>query len=149
MPDNHKNFAYSTVLTAPSPASSGLSLVVQSSDGAKFPAVPFNASVWPSGVQPTTVNAEIVRVTNIATDTFTIVRAQESTSARSVVAGDQIAATITTKSLTDIETFALALAVSGQDLLVPANTSLYVADDFEIGSGLELELGAGATMEIG
>jgi hypothetical protein len=103
MADKHANFAYSTVLTAPSPASSGTSLVVQSGDGAKFPTPPFNATVWPVNTQPTTSNAEIVRVTAISTDTFTITRAQEDTTARSIVVGDQIAATITAKTLTDVE----------------------------------------------
>ncbi len=101
--DSHSNFAYSTVLTAPSPASSGTSLVVQAGDGTKFPTAPFNATVWPSGSQPTTTNAEIVRVTNISTDTFTITRAQESSSARTILVGDQIAATITAKTITDVE----------------------------------------------
>lgn len=89
--------------TAPSPASSGTSLVVASSDGTLFPAVPFNATVWPAGQPPTAANAEIVRVTGRATDTFTITRATESSSARAIVVGDQIAATITAKTLTDIE----------------------------------------------
>lgn len=104
--DAHKNFAYSTVATAPSPASSGTSLVVQTGDGAKFPTAPFNATVWPSGSQPLSSNAEIVRVTAIATDTLTLTRAQESTSARSIIVGDQIAATITAKTITDIESAA-------------------------------------------
>lgn len=103
MPDAHKNFSYSTVATAPSPAASGTSLVVASGDGAKFPAVPFNATIWPSSGRPLTTNAEIVRVTNIATDTFTIVRTQESTSARTVIVGDQIAATMTAKVFEDSE----------------------------------------------
>lgn len=103
MADSHKNFAYSTVLTAPTPAASGTSLVVQSGDGAKFPTVQFNATVWPAGVQPTAANAEIVRVTTIATDTFTIQRTQEGTAARTIVAGDQIAASVTAKTFTDIE----------------------------------------------
>ncbi len=103
MADSHKNFAYSTIATAPSPAASGTSLVVASGDGTKFPSVPFNATIWPSGSAPTAANAEIVRVTNISTDTFTITRTQESTSARTVIVGDQIAAAITAKTLTDIE----------------------------------------------
>lgn len=103
MPDAHKNFAISTVATAPSPAASGTSLVVSSGTGTLFPAVPFNATVWPAGAQPLSTNAEIVRVTNISTDTFTITRTQEGTSARTIVVGDQIAATITAKTLTDIE----------------------------------------------
>lgn len=104
--DAHKNFAYSTVATAPSPATSGTTLIVQAGDGTHFPAAPFNATVWPAGSQPTVSNAEIVRVTNISTDTFTITRTQESTSARAITAGDQIAATITAKTLTDVETAA-------------------------------------------
>lgn len=101
--DAHKNFAYSTVPTAPSPPASGTSLVVQAGDGAKFPTPPFNATVWPAGVEPLSGNAEIVRVTAIATDTFTIVRTQEGSSARSIAGGDQIAANITVKTLTDAE----------------------------------------------
>lgn len=92
-----KNFAYSTVLTAPSPATSGTSLVVQSGDGANFPTDAFQATIWPAGAQPTVGNAEIVTVSSISTDTFTIVRGQESSSARTVVIGDQIAATLTAK----------------------------------------------------
>jgi|GEM_PF-2318037 len=103
MADAHKNFAYSTILTAPSPAASGTSLVVQSGNGTLFPTVPFNATIWPSGTQPTAANAEIVRVTDIATDTFTITRTQESTAARTIVVGDQIAASVTAKTFTDIE----------------------------------------------
>jgi hypothetical protein len=104
VPDLHSNFAYSTVLTAPSPASSGTSLTVQSGNGALFPTPPFNAAVWPTGVIPVASNAEIVRVTNISGDTFTITRNQESSNNRSIIVGDQIAATITKKSFTDIET---------------------------------------------
>lgn len=103
MTDSHKNFAYSLVATAPSPASSGTSLVVTAAGGALFPAVPFNATVWPAGVQPTAANAEIVRVTARTSDTLTITRAQEGSSARTIVVGDQIAATITTKVITDAE----------------------------------------------
>lgn len=101
--DAHKNFAYSTVATAPSPATSGTSLVVASGEGTRFPAVPFNAVVWPLGQLPTPANAEVVRVTNISTDTFTITRATESSVARSVIIGDQIAAAVTAKGLKDVE----------------------------------------------
>lgn len=107
--DAHANFAISTVATAPSPASSGTSLVVQAGDGAKFPAAPFNCTVWPAGAQATQANAEIVRVTAISTDTFTITRAQESSSARSIVVGDQIALTITAKDLADLESLLYGL----------------------------------------
>lgn len=101
--DAHKNLAYSTIATAPSPASSDTSLVVQTGDGALFPAVPFNVTIWPIGINPKSTNAEIARVTAISTDTFTITRTQEGTSARAILVGDQIANTITNKVLTDIE----------------------------------------------
>jgi hypothetical protein len=105
---NRKNFAYTTVGTAPSPASSGTSLVV--ADGTVFPAVPFNATIWPTSTQPLSSNAEIVTVTNIATNTLTITRAQEGTSARTVVAGDQIAQTVTNAMLDEMLTQPQVLA---------------------------------------
>jgi hypothetical protein len=108
--DAHKNFAYSQVATAPITALAGTSLVVATGDGAKFPAVPFNATVWQLNTLPTVTTAEIVRVTGIAGDTLTIVRAQESSNARTIVVGDQIAATITAKTLTDIETSTLPIS---------------------------------------
>lgn len=101
--DQHKNFAYSTVATAPSPATSGTSLVVASGEGTRFPTPPFNATIWSTATQPLPTNAEIVRVTARSTDTLTIQRAQESTTARTIVAGDQIAASITAQTLADVE----------------------------------------------
>lgn len=104
MVDAHANFAVSTVAVAPSPSSSGTSLTVATGDGAKFPAAPFNATVWPLNTNPTTANAEIVRVTAVAGDVLTITRAAEAPSfAQPVTVGYGIAATITAKTLTDIE----------------------------------------------
>src|SRR5262245_38877759 len=103
--DQHQNLAYSTVATAPSPALSGTSLVITAGHGVRFPTpgAGFNVTIWPAGAIPTPANAEIARVTARSTDTFTIVRAQEGTSARAVQVGDQIALTVTAKLLTDIE----------------------------------------------
>jgi len=92
--DQIKNFSYSLVATPPSPATSGTSLVVTAGQGALFPTAPFDATIWPAGVQPLTTNAEIVRVTAVSTDTFTITRAQYGTTAQSITAGYQIAQTI-------------------------------------------------------
>ena len=119
MADAHKNFAYSTVrgtnegdTTNPG---TGTTLTVQKGHGSKFPPVPFNATVWGTGTQPTLTGvagttAEIVRVTNIQDDTFTIIRADGETGEpnntstnRSIVVGDQIAAAITAKTLVDAE----------------------------------------------
>jgi hypothetical protein len=92
----YKNFAYSRIATAPSPATTGTSLVITGGDGLLFPATfPFNAVIWPVDELPLSTNAEIVRVTNISTDTFTIERQKEGTSARTVIIGDRISATIT------------------------------------------------------
>lgn len=102
--DNHPIFGYALVATAPSPATSGTSLVVTAGFGALLGTPPLNMTIWPTGANPITSNAEIVRVTNISTDTLTIVRAQEGSSARTILVGDQIAATMTPKTFTDIET---------------------------------------------
>ena len=103
--DAHANFAYSTLTNAPGTA--GTTFSVQTGDGAKFPTPPFNATVWPAGVQPTGAaggNAEIIRVTSIATDDLTATRTQEGSTNRDITpAGYQIAATITVKTLTDAE----------------------------------------------
>lgn len=107
MADAHRNFAYSTVKGTnqgdTSNPGTGTTLTVQNGDGLKFPPVPFNATVWPTATQPLSTNAEVIRVTDIDGDTMTIVRQQESSSSRSVIVGDQIAATITNKTLTDAE----------------------------------------------
>lgn len=116
--DNHSNFGISTVATAPSPATSGTSMTIATGDVAlKFPAsAQYNLEVWPAGQSPTVANTEIVRVTAISTDTFTITRAQESTSARTIIVGDQVQLGDTKKIFTDIETAILnnqALAYMG------------------------------------
>lgn len=116
--DNHTNLAYALVATAPSPAISGTSLVVTAGFGATLGTPPFNMVVWATGVAPTTSNAEIVRVTNISTDTLTITRSQESTSARTILVGDQIAVSMTAKTFTDIEKY-LTGTTSGASLLAP------------------------------
>lgn len=103
MADAHKNFAESLVSTVPSPATTGTSLVVTTGEGSLFPTPPFNATIWPAGEQPTSNNAEIVRVTAISTDTFTIDREQEGTRARKILVGDQIVAAITAQSIVDFE----------------------------------------------
>ncbi len=117
--DAHKNLSVSAVATAPSPATSGTSLVVTAGHGSRFPAVPFNATIWPNNALPDPSNSEIVRVTGISTDTLTITRAQESTTARTVVVGDLIAATVTAKALTDVE----SAITSGAAVLVASSTA--------------------------
>lgn len=89
-----KDFAVSLVATAPSPATTGTSLVVTTGEGALFPAPAtagaFRAYIWAAGSAPTQATAEEVEVTAISTDTFTIVRAKNGVT-RTVVVGDYIA----------------------------------------------------------
>ena len=92
--DALKNFAYSLVATAPSPATSGTSLTVTTGQGSLFPAAPFDLTCLPPGVQPISTNAEIVRVTVVTGDVLTITRAQYGTTAQSIAVGWQVAQTV-------------------------------------------------------
>jgi hypothetical protein len=123
--DSHANFAQSSVSIPPSPGISGTTLTVLPTDGSKFPAAPFNATLWPNGSIPNDDTSEIVRVTNVAGDVFTIVRAQEGTSAQSIDTTYAIAATATVKTLTDIESQVTTLnnAVNFFGLYTPALTA--------------------------
>ena len=98
-----KNFTITTVATAPSPATSGTSLVVAAGTGSLF-ALNEPAIIFPVNDQPLVANAEIVMVTNVSTDTLTITRTQEGTSARTIVAGDIIIQGITAKDWNDLIT---------------------------------------------
>jgi len=134
--DALKNFAYSLVATAPSPATSGTSLVVTAGQGSYFPATPFDATIWPAGVQPTNLNAEIVRVTAVSTDTFTITRAQYGTTAQSITAGYQIAQAV------DANLLNLLAPLSGATF-----TGEVVAPDFKV-TGLTGSLPAGISVNV-
>lgn len=105
--DNKANFVYSTVLTAPSPATTGTSLTIQSADADNFPdpsTYNYNLVVFPIATQPTVANAEVVRVTAKSSNVLTITREQEGTSARTILTGDQVMLAPTAKTITDIET---------------------------------------------
>jgi hypothetical protein len=105
------NFAKVTLSTGY--ASGATSVVLSGGDGTRLPAVPFNA-VWFNASDYSDPSddpeVEVVRVTNIVTDTLTITRAQEGTSAvNHNTAGKtyQMVAGPTAKLITDINaTFA-------------------------------------------
>lgn len=126
------NGAYSTVATAPSPASSGTSLVVAAGTGSRFFAG--KATVWPANTVPTAANLEVVTITNVATDTLTITRLTEGSSARSIVAGDQIAQGITagmwdglSATYAPIVEAVNTVATSGATQTIPAVTTQSVS----------------------
>ena len=145
MAQAHKNFAYSLVATQPSPQTTGTSLVVTAGQGALFPAVPFNVTIWPASTQPISTNAEIVTVTAVSTDTFTITRQMEGTSARTIGIGDQIACTITAGTLNDVEQ-ELAPA---KNIVVQPGFSSYKVQYSEVPVGYSSEVGLGAYSEVG
>lgn len=101
--DSHSNFGGSLVVTAPAPPLTGLSLTVTAGTGTRFPAAPFNCTICPGGVSADATNAEIVQVTLVVGDTFTIVRAQEGTAAIAIAAGYQVLNVPSVKVFTDIE----------------------------------------------
>jgi hypothetical protein len=92
-----KNLAVTSVATAPSPETSGTTLVVTAGHGARFPDPAADGSfplvIWPAGADPG--NAEIALCTARSSDTFTITRAQEGSTARTVVIGDQVMLAVT------------------------------------------------------
>ncbi len=141
MADAHPLFAYSTVATAPSPATSGTSLVVASGHGTRFGSTfPCNATVYQAGATAEQIasGGEIVRITARSTDTLTITRAQEGTSARTILVGDQIAVTVTPKSFTDLEA-----EVATAQTLVAVQAAQIAArqranQGYWVGSGLDL-----------
>jgi hypothetical protein len=127
--DAHGNFCYSTVATAPSPATSGTSLVVA---GGTWPATPFNATVHAAGATEAQIasGAEIIRVTGNASGTFTIARASEGpNSARSILVGDVIKAGATAKTLTDIEVADAAAATASLRTLGTGATQAAAGND--------------------
>jgi hypothetical protein len=104
MLDAVKNFSGSVVVTAPSPATTGLTVTVTTGDAStKFPAVPFDAVIFPASTAPTITNAEIVTCTSVTGDTFTITRQSQSSAVRTIAAGDQFVAAISAKTITDLD----------------------------------------------
>lgn len=85
-----KDYATALIETAPTPATSGTTLIVQAGHGLRFGVTPFFATAHPADQFPTLDNAEKVEVTDITDDTLTIVRAQGDTSAQPIAHGWRI-----------------------------------------------------------
>lgn len=118
--DSIKNFSLS-FLTAGISAEA-VSLIIRSGDTGKFPDVPFNALIWKSAIYAEPQddpNMEIVRVTSKDSNTFTITRAQEDTTAHVHETNDRIEITITTKTVQDIRDGKTELS----KILTPENLS--------------------------
>lgn len=101
--DNYKNLALAQIATPPSPATTGTTMTFVAGQGAYLPTPPFNVTIFNGASFPTPANAEIARITAMSGDSVTaMVRAQEGSTARAIVANDYAAATFTTKFVTDI-----------------------------------------------
>lgn len=131
--DNRGNFLETTVATAPAPATSGTTITLTADLGV---AAPFNAVVCPAGVNPTAANAEIIRCTaRTGASWTTIVRAQEGSSARTIVVGDRIFISPTKKVFDDIET--ATVNASPTVTVVLNGTTSYTAPAGTVGVQLE------------
>ena len=94
-----KNNAKSTITD--NPLLSGATVLnVQTGDGAKFPSAPFHATLYSS--DPSV--GEIVKITTIATDQFTIERAKENTTAQQWPQGTRLELLVTAKLFDDFQT---------------------------------------------
>ena len=110
------NLATSTVATAPSPATSGTSLVVAAGTGVRYPAVPFDVTLCAPGTKPDPTNAEIARCTAVSTDTLTLTRAQYGTTAQSVSVGWYVDNDVTANLLSQL--VPLSTVTTAGDLIV-------------------------------
>lgn len=129
--DTFKNFAKGTLSAGI--ASGATSLTLTTGHGARFPVAPFNAVIWNSTDYSSSSDAiyagqaEIVRVTAIASDTLTITRGQEGTTAVNLNTSGKtykIAQTITAKTFNaDVP----ALAADSRTYGVGDGTTVLVA----------------------
>lgn len=102
--DARENFAHDTVLTPPSPTTSGTSLILNSASEFADPAVRgrYKIVVKANGQQPNSSNSEICIVTAKSSNTLTIIRAQESTVARDIQVGDEVYMAMTADAIGDL-----------------------------------------------
>lgn len=101
-----KELATSTVAVAPSPATSGTSLTVETGKGSRFPVspnLPFFLVAHPDNELPTEDNAEFLRVTAVSGDTMTIERAamigSVAPSAKSIATGWRVSLPVISSDL--------------------------------------------------
>lgn len=108
-------------------SSAATAVVLQSGQGARLPAAPFNLVWWNSTDFPNPANdpnVEIVRVTGISADTITVTRAQESTSA--------------TNKNTAGKTYSLVLGITAKmiaDIAAQTGNGVPVENEVVSGSG--------------
>lgn len=98
-----KNNAYSTILTGINSSVTTISVAV--GEGAHFPSASVaSGNYFYVTLLDTSNNLEIVKVTNRTNDTFTVVRGQDGTTARSFLSGDRVELRVTAALLNDLPT---------------------------------------------
>jgi hypothetical protein len=123
------NNAYATL--AGSITSSATSITLTTGEGARFPAAS-SPDYFYATLLDSANNLEIVKVTNRSTDVLTVVRAQESTTARAYAIADRIELRITAAALEAISEATLAgdgLDISGSTLSLDLKSSGGLAID--------------------
>lgn len=104
--DPHPNLVAGTVAAAPVPATTGAYIGLTDATDFPDPATygAYNMTVSAANSRAVLANSEVVRCTAKAGSVLTVTRAQEGTTARSILVGDQVIVALTKKSMTDIET---------------------------------------------
>jgi len=123
-----KNNAYSTLNGAIT--DSDTSIVVQAGEGARFPTSDFWATLFGSSVDTN----EIVLCSSRSTDTLTVTRGQQSTSAVSWVDGTNIQVLVTAQDLQDI----IDALTDGTDELDFAKTASFTVNEASTDSILKI-----------
>ncbi len=126
-----KNNAFSTLASGIN--TSVTSITVAAGDGALFPA-PTDGNYFYVTLIDTSNNLEIVKCTARSTDALTVVRAQESTTARAYSSGDRIELRVTGAGLTDVVTTAAASATAAASSAAASAASFDSFDDRFLGA---------------
>ena len=92
------NNAVTTLANALDSTSTSMTVV----DGSQFPAISGSNFTFVT-LQDISQNREIVKVTNISGNVFTIVRAQDNTTASSFIVGDKVELRLTAALLSQID----------------------------------------------
>lgn len=142
------NSAYATL--ASSITSSATSITLTTGQGARFPSLSGSDYFYATLID-TSNNLEIVKCTARSTDVLTVVRGQESTTARAYSAGDRIELRITAQGIVDVVNTLIETGV----LTVPGTSSspaiLRLAEDTDNGSnyiGLKAPASVGSNLEF-
>lgn len=109
-------------------ASGATSLTLQSGQGARFPSPTGSEYFWATLIDASN-NIEIVKCTAVSTDTLTITRAQQGTTARAYSAGDRCEMRITSAHLDE------KLSLSGGDLTKEGNPAYFLKNITVLTSG--------------